>query len=484
MYISMLVVNLFSICFSIIFLTFLVRLFLHRTALIYLVRKWVERVDDRVHVHQHFKVPELNDSTQQQNQFYRRVFLYLNSFISLEDADFTNLFSGRKPNDVVLSLDDDQIIRDTFLGARLSWHNKVERDDENHVVSRCFVLRIKKKDKRRILKPYLQHIHTVSDDIELRRKELRIHYNSNGKWKSVPFNHPANFDSLVIDADLKSKIKFELETFLKSKQYYHRLGRVWKRSYLLYGPSGTGKSSFIAASANFLNYDIYNINLSQVIDDTDLNSLLLQTSCKSLIVVEDLDRYVLEKSRTTTMITSSGLLNFMDGILNFHDERIMMFPMNSKDAIDSALLRPGRIDVHIYFPMCDFTSFKSLASNYLGVTEHRFFQQVEEIFQSGATMSPAEISELMLVNRSSPSRALKSVISALRSDGRSGGKVVPRLSYSAASSPAPPFVAEEGGGAAWKDTVPKEFRKLYGLLRMKSCKTPETVDHDSEMIQR
>lgn len=478
----MFVVNLILVCFLVISLIFLVRWFLYRTALIYVVRKWAERVEDRVHVRQHFRVPELNDSTQQENLFYRRVLLYVNSLASLEDSDFTNLFSGEKPNDIVLSLDDNQAIHDVFLGARVSWVNQIERDDRNQVVSRGFVLRIKKRDKRRILKPYLQHIHTVSDDIEQRGKQLRIHNNGNGKWKSVPFNHPASFESLVIDSDVKNRVRNDLETFLKSKQYYHKLGRVWKRSYLLYGPSGTGKSSFIAAAANLLNYDVYNLNLSQLVDEADLNSLLLQTASKSLIVVEDLDRYVSEKSRSR--ITSSGLMNFMDGLLNSQDERIMIFTVNEKDGVDSALLRPGRIDMHIHFPNCDFNSFKNLANNYLGVKEHKLFPQVEEIFLSGATMSPAEISELMLVNRSSPSRALKSVISALQSNSRSNVKIAARLSDSTASSPAPPSMSEEAGGAAWKETVPKEFRKLYGLLRLKSCKRPGSFDHDSEMIER
>ncbi|KAL0426160.1 UNVERIFIED_CONTAM: AAA-ATPase [Sesamum radiatum] len=479
----MLVFDSFLACFSISCLIFLLRLFLHRTALIHVVRKWADWLDDRLHVHQHFKVPEFNDSTLQENHFYRRVSLYLNSLLpALEDSDFTNLLAGNKPNDILLSPDDHQVIRDTFLGARVSWLNNIQRDHTNQVVSRSFLLRFKIKDKRRILEPYFQHIHSVSDDIE-HRKELRIHYNySNAKWKSVPFNHPATFDSLVIDPDLKTKIQSELETFLDSKQYYKQLGRVWKRSYLLYGPSGTGKSSFIAAVANFVEYDVYYLNLSQVVDEADLSALLLQTSCKSLIVVEDLDRYVSGKSRAR--ISSSGLLNFMDGILNFQGERIMIFTTNCKDGIDLALLRPGRIDVHIYFPMCDFNSFKSLASNYLGVKEHKLFPQVEEIFQSGATMSQAEISELMLVNRSSPSRALKSVISALQLSGRNAGKVVPMVCESEVSPPTPRSMAEDAGGTAWKETMPKEIRKLYGLLRLKSCKRPVSIDDDCEMIER
>ncbi|KAL1565904.1 hypothetical protein AAHA92_01578 [Salvia divinorum] len=460
----MFVVNLVLICFSI----FLVRWFLLRTALIYAVRKGVEWIGDRVHVHQRFRVPELNDSTHQRNLFYRRVSLYLTSLPSLEDSDFTNLSAGKKPKDIVLSLDDNQSIRDDFLGARVSWLNRVERGGGG----RSFVLRIRKKDKRRILKPYLQHIHAVSGEIEERGAELRIYNHCDGRWKSALFNHPADFDAIVLDPDLKAKIRHDLETFLKSKQYYHKLGRVWRRSYLLYGPSGTGKSSFIAAAANLLSYDVYYLNLSQVADAADLNSLLLQTTSKSLIVVEDLDRYVSEASSSSSArINSSCLLNFMDGLLNSQEERISIFTMNSKDGIDPALLRPGRIDMHIHFPLCDFTSFKNLASNYLGVKEHKLFPQVEEIFQSGAAMSAAEISELMLVNRSSPSRALKSVISALQS---SGGKVATRPS----DISSPPCATEEGGGAAWKETMPKEFRKLYGLLRLKSCRRVGSFDQD------
>ncbi|CAI0546344.1 unnamed protein product [Linum tenue] len=47
-------------------------------------------------------------------------------------------------------------------------------------------------------------------------------------------------ETMVMDGDLKGEIKFDLKLFLKSKPYYHRLGRVWKWSYLLHDPSGTG----------------------------------------------------------------------------------------------------------------------------------------------------------------------------------------------------------------------------------------------------
>lgn len=292
-----------------------------------------------------------------------------------------------------------------------------------------------------------------------------------------------------MDPDLKNRVKSDLELFLKSKQYYHRLGRVWKRSYLLYGPSGTGKSSFVAAMAKFLSYDVYDVDLSRVSDDSDLKMLLLQTKRKSVIVVEDLDRFMNENSAT---VSFSGVLNFMDGIVNSccTDEKVMVFTMNCKDLIDQAMLRPGRIDVHIYFPLCNFNSFKTLANSYLGLKDHKLFPQVEEIFQTGATMSPAEIGEIMIMNRGSPSRALKSVITALQtnSDARAAAKIGRRLTESASpSSRISPEEEGEGGGVSWKDVgspAMKEIRKLYGILRLRSSRKTVPFDLDSGMMER
>ncbi|KAJ4957312.1 hypothetical protein NE237_014095 [Protea cynaroides] len=458
------------------------RLLLRGTTLLYLLKKWWRSIDDRFHVYQFYKVPEYNQSFEE-NQLYRKISTYLSSLASIEESDFANLFAGQKSNDIVLYLDSNQTVHDTFLGARVSWKNEMRNDGTNN--SRTFVLKIRKRDKRRILRPYLQHIHSVTEDIEQRRKEVKLYMKTEtddryggGRWKSVPFTHPSTFDTVAMDSDLKNKVKSDLESFLKSKQYYHRLGRVWKRSYLLYGPSGTGKSSFVAAMAKFLCYDLYDVDLSKVSDDSDLKMLLLQTTSRSVIVVEDLDRFLDEK---LTAVSLSGVLNFMDGIFSCcGEERIMVFTMTSTEHIDPAIMRPGRIDVHIHFPLCDFSAFKNLANSYLGLKDHKLFPQVEEIFQGGATLSPAEVGEIMIMNRNSPNRALKSVINALQTnvDVRRGcsGKQGQRFSESASGrSRDEPRDSISGGGSGviCRESVHtvREFRKLYGLLRRSTRKS-------------
>ncbi|OAY62117.1 AAA-ATPase At2g46620 [Manihot esculenta] len=478
--------NPFFLLFVIGGLLFLLRVLLISTGLIYTTKKWWKSIEDRFHVYQLYKVPEFNESMQE-NQLYSKVSVYLNSLASMEDSDFTNLFTGKKSDEIILLLNSGQVIDDDFLGASVSWINEVKTDASR---SRAFVLKIRKADKRRILQPYLQHIHTVFYEFEQKKqRELKLYMNTdrdqnqNPRWRFVPFNHPSTFETIAMPSDLKNKLKSDLESFLKAKQYYHRLGRVWKRSYLLYGSSGTGKSSFIAAMANFLGYDVYDIDLSRVLDDSDLKLLLLQTIRKSVIVVENLDRFLLDKS---TAVSFSGVLNFMDGILNSccADERIMVFTVNSKDHIDPAILRPGRIDVHIHFPLCDFSAFKTLSNSYLGVKDHKLFPQVEEIFQTGASLSPAEISELMIANRNSPSRALKSVITALQTEGELRGSLnVGRRLLDTGSRNSTDDSGEQLGIFSKENfNAIKYITKLYKLLRVRS--KGKAQSHDSTPGQK
>jgi len=129
--------------------------------------------------------------------------------------------------------------------------------------------------------------------------------------------------------------------------------------------------------ANFLSFDVYDIDLSKVINDSNLNFILLQTTSKSIIIVEDLNQFVTEKSTAVSLF----------------------------------------VDVYIHFSLCDFLAFKTLANNYLGFKDHNLFSQVEDIFQSGASLSSAEINKLMIANPNLPSQAIKLVITALQTNG-------------------------------------------------------------------
>jgi chaperone BCS1 len=244
-----------------------------------------------------------------------------------------------------------------------------------------------------------------------------------------------------MESDRKSEIIDDLITFSGGEEFYLRIGRAWKRGYLLYGPPGTGKSTMIAAMANLLGYDIYDLELTAVRDNTELRKLLIETSSKSVIVIEDIDcsldltgqrrnlnkkkekddidkgprRKELETENRTSQVTLSGLLNFIDGLWSAcGGERLIVFTTNHIEKLDPALIRKGRMDKHIELSYCSFEAFKVLAKNYQRIKSHDLFERIGELL--GETkITPADVAEhLMPKNmKGDPEACLRGLIQVL-----------------------------------------------------------------------
>lgn len=102
----------------------------------------------------------------------------------------------------------------------------------------------------------------------------------------------------------------------------------------------------------------------------------------------------------------------MDGLWSScGDERIIIFTTNHKNKLDPALLRPGRLDMHIHMSYCTPAGFKILALNYLGIIDHLLFGDIENLIQN-AEATPAEVAEYLLKNED-PELALRDLIKFL-----------------------------------------------------------------------
>ncbi|CAO1941839.1 unnamed protein product [Urochloa humidicola] len=244
----------------------------------------------------------------------------------------------------------------------------------------------------------------------LRQCAIEIVMNMGSSWNGITHHHPATFDTLAMDPDLKRSIVADLDRFQKRKEYYRRIGKAWKRGYLLYGPPGTGKSSLVAAMANYLHFNLYDLDLSEVHTNSTLQRLLFGMDNRSILVIEDIDCCFSAASReeksddaasdsssdSDTGITLSGLLNFIDGLWSTcGEQRIIVFTTNYKDRLDPALLRPGRMDMHIYMGYCCWDAFKTLARNYFLIDDHALFPEIQKLLTE-VEVTPAEVSEMLL----------------------------------------------------------------------------------------
>lgn len=125
-----------------------------------------------------------------------------------------------------------------------------------------------------------------------------------------------------------------------------------------------------------------------------------------------------ENNGNTNTITLSGLLNFTDGLWSCcGSERIFVFTTNHIEKLDPALLRSGRMDMHVFMSFCSFESLKILLKNYLGCDASEISSKLLDDLAGvidEAEMTPADISEVLIKNRRDNDKALKEVLETLR----------------------------------------------------------------------
>ncbi|XP_039159412.1 AAA-ATPase At3g50940-like [Eucalyptus grandis] len=408
-----------------------------------------------------------------QNELFKaaQVFLAAKQSVSVRRVRVTK--STKESHSTLAIIDRNQMLVDTFHGVKLKWvlvsrqagsGNQVHQGRKSAAEhgEQYFELTFDKKHMEIVDKSYLPFVMDEAKSIKREKKTLKLYTSKcigsgSSVWSSVNLDHPATFQTLAMDLELKKKILDDLDRFVRRKEYYRRVGKAWKRGYLLYGPPGTGKSSLVAAMANYLNFDIYDLELSGLHSNEGLRRLLVATKDQSILVVEDIDCTIqLQDRKSETQaaymnrmpmgyqqkdrVTLSGFLNFIGGLwTSCGNERIIVFTTNHIEKLDPALLRPGRMDLHVPMSYCTSFGFKLLASNYLGIDHHELFDQIESAITT-ARVTPAKVAE-QLMRCDEPKVALRDMILFLVNHKRKENEEV--IEEKAGQSQ---LIEENGGG--------------------------------------
>ncbi|XP_028811924.1 ATPase family gene 2 protein homolog B [Denticeps clupeoides] len=212
---------------------------------------------------------------------------------------------------------------------------------------------------------------------------------------------PVSWDKIGGLEDVKLKIKQSVEWPMKYPESFIRLGLSRPRGILLYGPPGCAKTTLVKAAATSSHCAFLSVSgadlFSPFVGDSEkaLAQLFRQArACSpSIVFLDELDTILGSRGdrRAPHSVQSqllSVLLNELDGvglktverrgtgekvchteghIESQHDQKMqyqevcnkdvmVVAASNRPDALDSALMRPGRLDIMIYVPPPDYES--------------------------------------------------------------------------------------------------------------------------------
>ncbi|EIW75059.1 P-loop containing nucleoside triphosphate hydrolase protein [Coniophora puteana RWD-64-598 SS2] len=205
-------------------------------------------------------------------------------------------------------------------------------------------------------------------------------------WRRLATRPKRPIQSIILDHGIQKLILEDAKDFLQSKAWYTERGIPFRRGYLLHGVPGSGKTSLIHSIAGELDLNVYLISLSRAgMDDTMLTESIAGLPEQCIALMEDIDvafhhgvtrdsdssdsSSSLNSSspdsqsqtpgahkdtgnkQTKTIesrVSLSGLLNALDGI-GAQEGRILFATTNRYSALDPALCRPGRMDLHVEF---------------------------------------------------------------------------------------------------------------------------------------
>lgn len=263
-----------------------------------------------------------------------------------------------------------------------------------------------------------------------------VYLNGGSNWtrQTRPRERRA-IQSVVLQDGMSEFIVQDVKKFLASSDFYRKLGVPYRRGYLLHGPPGCGKTSFVMALAGELRLSISLLNLSnRNLNDESLTTLLNTAQMDTIVLLEDIDRAFSNECN----VTMSGLLNALDGV-GAQEGRLVFMTTNHVDMLDAALIRPGRADVKAEIGLLDVDQAKRMFCKFFPSAAPELVEQFSRAIPPG-TLSAAQLQSHLFFHRDDPvaataalpafvesSRAFDASVAAMRKKAAVQQQPMPRV---------------------------------------------------------
>jgi len=208
-----------------------------------------------------------------------------------------------------------------------------------------------------------------------------------GSWHRLSTRPFRPWESVILPEDLQRTLGDDSRWFHEeaTRSRYSSLGITYSRKYLFSGPPGAGKTSAALALAGRFGRPL--CILPDIASDY-LLAALSKAAPRAIFLFEDAD------------VTHEGLralLNALDGV-STPDDSMFVLTTNNPEVLEAfpALLRPGRIDLHLRFPPPDASTAAHLFDRFFGLDSDMTFGGVSSA-EAWRVTSMAELQHRLMV---------------------------------------------------------------------------------------
>ena len=165
--------------------------------------------------------------------------------------------------------------------------------------------------------------------------------------------------------DTKERLRETIQWPLEYPEVFDQLDMAAAKGVLMYGPPGTGKTLLAKAVANEADSNFISIKgpelLNKFVGESEKGVREVFSKARenapTVVFFDEIDSIATERgtNQSDSGVSErvvSQLLTELDGLESLEDV-VVIATTNRPDLIDSALLRPGRLDRHVHVPVPD-----------------------------------------------------------------------------------------------------------------------------------
>lgn len=210
-----------------------------------------------------------------------------------------------------------------------------------------------------------------ASQIKPNRDYINLYVYEKAYWSKTTSQKKRSIETIHLPNEIKLDLMNDITEFRNDRELFETHGVPYKRSYLLLGPPGTGKTSLIYALASFFDLDIGIFKVTT--EKQSLEQAYKDLPKNTLMLIEDIENFFGESSK----FNRSDLLNALDGVI-VKDQLLTFMTANNIADIPKVILRSGRVDKQIMF---DYCTKEQIIKIYMNFQPDETLESAEEFYK-------------------------------------------------------------------------------------------------------